>query len=211
MKKILVLAAVLSGTAGAALAQTPGVAPMAPMAPHGPNGAMAAPQTRDSVVAKVREHFARADANRDGFVAADEMQAMRGQRQAKRMAMRGANAGQRANPGAMFDRLDANRDNMISREEFERGRSMRAERAGQRGQRMGMRGMRGHRMALRGQGGMLRRADADRDGRVSLAEAQAAALAHFDRLDLNHDGRITPEERQQMRQQRLQSRAPRAG
>lgn len=199
MKKGLILAAVMAGTAGAALAQTPGVAPMAP---HGP-GHMAATQTRDAVVARVRDHFARADANRDGFVAADEMQAMHGQRKAKRMAMRGANAGQRANPGAMFDRLDANRDNMISRDEFERGRAVRAERRGA--------GLRGQRMALRGQGGMLRRADADRDGRVSLAEAQAAALARFDRVDLNRDGRITPEERQQLRQQRRQQRAPRAG
>jgi len=204
MKKGMILAAVLAGTTGAALAQTPGVAPMAP---HGP-GHTAMPQTRDAVVAQVRDHFARADANRDGYVAADEMKAMRGQRKAQRMAMRGP-AAQRANPGAMFDRLDANRDNMISREEFERGRAVRAERgAGLRGQRMAMRGQR---MAMRGQGGMLRRADTDRDGRVSLAEAQAAALARFDRVDLNRDGRITPEERQQLRQQRRQQRAPRAG
>ena len=197
MKKGMILAAVLAGTTGAALAQTPGVAPMAP---HGP-GHTAMPQTRDAVVAQVRDHFARADANRDGYVAADEMKAMRGQRKAQRMAMRGP-AAQRANPGAMFDRLDANRDNMISREEFERGRAVRAERGA---------GLRGQRMAARGQGGMLRRADTDRDGRVSLAEAQAAALARFDRVDLNRDGRITPEERQQLRQQRRQQRAPRAG
>ena len=80
MKKGMILAAVLAGTTGAALAQTPGVAPMAP---HGA-GHMAMPQTRDAVVAQVRDHFARADANRDGFVAADEMQAMRGQRKAQR-------------------------------------------------------------------------------------------------------------------------------
>ena len=40
-------------------------------------------------------------------------------------------------------------------------------------------------------------ADANKDGRVSLAEAQAAALAHFDSADANHDGKITPDERQQ--------------
>jgi len=40
-------------------------------------------------------------------------------------------------------------------------------------------------------------ADTNHDGRVSLAEAEAAALAHFDKADLNHDGKITPEERQQ--------------
>ena len=125
MNKAIVIAAVLAGTAGAALAQTPGVAPVAP---HGQQRMMGLPDTRDGVVAMVRDHFARADANRDGFVARDEMRGMRDQRKVKRMAMRGADAGQRANPGAMFDRLDTNRDNMISRDEFERGRTLRAER-----------------------------------------------------------------------------------
>jgi hypothetical protein len=45
---------------------------------------------------------------------------------------------------------------------------------------------------------LLAMADTNHDGRVSLAEAEAAALAHFDRADLNHDGKITPDERQQM-------------
>ena len=44
-------------------------------------------------------------------------------------------------------------------------------------------------------------ADVNKDGRVSLAEAQQVALQHFDRADLNHDGTVTPEERQQARQQ----------
>ena len=194
--KAYLIAAVLAGTAGAAIAQAPAPVPM---------GANDRIQTRDSVVAKVRDRFARADANRDGFVAGDEIRAQRAERRAKRMAIRGGQ--QRANPDAGFERLDTNRDNMISREEFAAGRAMRGQRMGaMRGQRMGMRGQ-----GMRGQGGMLRRADADRDGRVSLAEAQAAALQRFDRVDLNRDGRITPDERQQMRQQRMQRRAPGAG
>jgi hypothetical protein len=47
---------------------------------------------------------------------------------------------------------------------------------------------------------MFEMADANRDGRVSLAEAQSAALAHFDKADLNHDGKITPDERHQVRE-----------
>ena len=124
----------------------------------------------------------------------DEMQGMRGERRAKRMAMRGA-APDGARGGA-FERLDTNRDNMISREEFDSMRTMRQAHRGE------WAGKRGQHMAMRGHGMMLRRADADKDGRVSLAEAQAAAVQHFDNVDLNHDGRITPEERQQMRQQR---------
>ena len=36
------------------------------------------------------------------------------------------------------------------------------------------------------------------DGRVTLQEAQAAALRHFDMADANRDGQITPDERRQM-------------
>jgi len=37
--------------------------------------------------------------------------------------------------------------------------------------------------------------DADKDGRVSMAEASSRALAMFDRVDANRDGTITMEER----------------
>jgi Ca2+-binding EF-hand superfamily protein len=43
-------------------------------------------------------------------------------------------------------------------------------------------------------GHMFAAADANKDGRVSLQEATAAAAAHFDRLDTNHDGVVTPDE-----------------
>jgi hypothetical protein len=55
-------------------------------------------------------------------------------------------------------------------------------------------------------GGMAGRlfaaSDSNKDSRVTLAEMQQAALARFDRRDLNHDGTISPQERQQKRQQR---------
>ena len=47
---------------------------------------------------------------------------------------------------------------------------------------------------------MFEMADANKDGRVSLQEAQAAALQHFDMADTNRDGQITREERKQMHQ-----------
>jgi hypothetical protein len=37
--------------------------------------------------------------------------------------------------------------------------------------------------------------DANRDGRVTLAELSAEPLANFDRIDTNHDGILSPEER----------------
>ena len=39
------------------------------------------------------------------------------------------------------------------------------------------------------------RADANKDGRVTLAEANATAMARFDKADANHDGTISPDER----------------
>jgi hypothetical protein len=39
---------------------------------------------------------------------------------------------------------------------------------------------------------------------------QQAALARFDRVDLNHDGTITPQERQQARQMFKSQRQPKS-
>jgi hypothetical protein len=55
---------------------------------------------------------------------------------------------------------------------------------------------------------MFTMADLNKDGRVSLAEAQQLALQHFDRADLNHDGTLTREERRQARQQLRAQRHP---
>jgi hypothetical protein len=40
-------------------------------------------------------------------------------------------------------------------------------------------------------------ADANKDGKVSLEEAQKAALEQFDSADVNHDGVLSPDERRQ--------------
>lgn len=54
----------------------------------------------------------------------------------------------------------------------------------------------GDRMAGRMAGPMagMARADANMDGKISRAEADAQASQRFDRLDLNHDGFLTPDE-----------------
>ena len=214
---------VASGTAMAPAARPPlpPVAPLPPLPPSAPQMHMMMMSdhvmTRDEVARHVGELFAKLDTNHDGFVTKDEVEAlhqkmtgamgMAGDMQ-KRLAENGVFIGDR---GAMFDRLDTNHDGNISRQEFMAGKpQVHEERV------MIMRGgpdgapgvpggpamhgmqMRMHGMGMGFGGNLFEMADANHDGRVSLAEAQAAALAHFDKVDLNHDGKITPDERQQM-------------
>ena len=104
-------------------------------------------------------------------------------------------------PNAAFDRLDANKDGTISRDEFAKGREQRIE------QRIVMRekgkdgtrgAMRMHRMGGMGER-MIVMADTNKDGRITLAEAQTLALQHFDQMDTNRDGKVTSEERRAAR------------
>lgn len=217
----LLIAAALTGVAGVAMAQAPATPPAAPAQPH--RMMIGETQTRDQMVARVREHFARLDANRDGVVDRDEMQAMRGMHMRRMAEGPGAHGGHQEamregpmrDPNAAFDRLDANRDGSISRDEFAKAREMRIEKRvvmndGQPGGRkMGMR--HGGRGGMGMGAGMLRRADGNGDGRVTLAEAEAAALRHFDQMDANRDGRLTPEERRDMRLKIRAERQQRTG
>jgi Ca2+-binding EF-hand superfamily protein len=218
MNKLLIGAA----TAALAMAIAPAVAQPAPPPPgvaQGTAPGQPAPpvrmhmkmmsdrvMTREEVVQHVRKLFAHLDANKDGFITKQEMDAVH----QKMIAMHG-NGEARLGPmvgdrGAMFDRLDANHDGSISRQEFMAAQPSTERRImlfrngpgepgapGAPGMKMRMHGM--------GMGGrLLEMADANHDGRVSLQEAEAAALAHFDRADLNHDGKLTPDERRQAHQ-----------
>lgn len=72
-----------------------------------------------------------------------------------------------------FDQIDANRDGQVS---FEELRAFHASHRGGHGKKM------------------MKMADTDKDGKVSRAEALAAAAARFDRADADKDGFITAEE-----------------
>jgi len=191
--------------------------------------------TRAEVQAHVATAFAKLDANHDGFVTADEMNA-RVERREQRAEQRAA----RFDPSKVFDRMDADRDGKITGTEAEAarnhyvqakdGKSAQAHATAigglfaradtnkdgvvsraefdtigkQMKDRMAQAGMKRGGMA----GRLFAASDTNKDSRVSLAEMQQAALARFDRGDLNHDGKITPEERQQKRQQRKAQRQP---
>lgn len=207
--KTFLFTALLAASAAPALAQP------APAAPQGPaagfsRGNLARSVTRADVQVRVQRLFARLDANRDGFVTREELQAGRGQG----LRGRGFRAdGPRAeglarNPAAcgerLFARLDQNRDGVITRGEFDAAMAARAQHraaAGQAGTDGGFRG--GARLGRAGMGGfrgqMFERMDLNHDGRVSVQEATAFALQAFDRADANRDGVVTPEERRAAR------------
>ena len=92
---------------------------------------------------------------------------------------------------AMFQRIDLNHDGVLTREEAEQARSQ-----------MGAGGD-------SGRGGRAERRIARLFGdqqSVTLAQAEAQALARFDAEDLNHDGVVTSDEREQARAARQQGK-----
>lgn len=208
-----------------ALAQTPSGSPPAHHSSPGKSF------TRAEVSQKLQQHFARLDADRDGFITRAEAEAgkeMRRSHRDQRSGKRGASIFDRLDtnkdgvvtraeaepffasrqvdiahvgPGdskprrnwdALVSRHDSNKDGAISRAEFEAGRAQHAQKMAQRRPGGGM-----HHAGLGGP--MFERADANNDGRVSLAEANAAALAHFDAADTDRDGIVSPAEMRQAR------------
>jgi hypothetical protein len=87
----------------------------------------------------------------------------------------------------MFQKLDANHDGVVTRQEAEQAAAQMG--GGQGG---------GKRFA-----GLIDRLFGQGDS-VSQAQFEAQALARFDRQDLNHDGVVTGDERQQARSARGQ-------
>jgi hypothetical protein len=138
-------------------------------------GAERPPMTRAVAEQRSARAFDRLDANHDGKLDP-------GDRAERRKAH--------------FDRLDADKDGSLSYAEFDAAPAPRDEardgRFAHRGERTGKR-----RMALRGgfggHSGVIRLADADKDGAITRAEFQAAALTRFDRLDADKDGAVTRE------------------
>ena len=164
--------------------------------------------TRAETVQMVRDHFARFDADKDGSITTAEMTALHGKHaggawqgeNGRRMMIREERMG--GDPAAAFDRLDTNKDGMISRDEFTKGREIRVEKRIVRREKIdearkdGKLGeMRMHRMGGMRGARMIVMADTNKDGRITLPEAEAMALQHFDQMDSNHDGQVTPEER----------------
>lgn len=215
MKKLFIAATVLS--AGAAIAQTPPAAPPAQVAPMADQVT-----TRNEVVAKVREHFGRMDADKNGSITQQEVMerhtklAGRGEAMRRQHGEGGAphimvHKGPAGDANAAFDRLDTDKNGWIGRDEFAKAREQRIERRivmrdkvtdGARSPKDG-KDVRRHVRRMHGPGGfgarMIVMADTNSDGQITLAEAEALALQHFDQMDANRDGQVTREERRSAR------------
>ena len=183
---------------------------------------MMKPVTRAAFVQKAQKLFARLDANHDGFVTQDEVQAS-SQKMRDMMTQRMGNGGSK-----MFDRLDANRDGVVTQAEFDSAMANRPQRAGSHrpaptwerfaarfdsnhdGQISRAEFESGHAQRHMAENGkphphragfaaqMFAMADVNHDGRVSLQEAIQTAQNWFDTADSNHDGVLSPDEMRAM-------------
>ena len=146
------------------------------------HGMMMKDMTRADVPAKVKEHFAEVDANKDGAITQDEIKARHEAKRAERT-------------DAHFKKMDADSDGSISRAEFDAAHSGMRDRMAMRDgeHKMGRRSH--HGMAMKMGGKMFEKADANKDGKVTLAEATSTALTHFDQVDADKNGTVTAAER----------------
>lgn len=170
-------------------------------------------KTRAEVEAKIAERFGKADANKDGAVTAAEFaarqQARHAEMQAKMSEMH----------TRMFERLDGDKNGQISKSEWDAHRAAMQTKMEERRETAGTDGKRVEKQVMtmehgdggkpmrmmRGHGGgwgekWFEKADANNDGRVTLAEAKAKPLEHFDKMDVNKDGSLSADERKAARE-----------
>ncbi|MFN3814665.1 EF-hand domain-containing protein [Brevundimonas sp.] len=182
MKTMIVLGGVAAlALSGAAIAQTN----------DGQRGGRMDPDARLSQAEFVEQRVARLtamDANGDGVVSREEMQA---HRQARMGEMR----------GRMFERMDTNSDGTVTRSEYDAAHEQRregmTERRAERGEASERRGGRGHR------GGQRAGMRLDRDGQgVNIEQARQRAVEQFAAMDANGDGYVTGAEMRAHREAR---------
>jgi len=178
------------------------------------------PVTRGEIQAQVRERFAALDLDRNGTITAQEVAAKRAQMQRERAAeVTGARS-------QAFAILDTDKNGQLSPQEFAAAQAgpesaagipdgaapppprpddRLADRRGGPDEPGGPGHGRGpmHDGPEAGPGGRgpgerwIAWTDTNEDGKLTLAEAMAEPLSRFDSADANHDGVVTPTEREQ--------------
>lgn len=205
MIRTLIAAAYLTALAGFAVAQPVGRGPEGGFGLLALDGNADGKVERAEVLAAQKTRFDAIDANRDGQAAPEEFKAFHEQARA---------AGMQEMATRRFAELDKDANGQISKTEFTVGMQAGPDRGGpdkadgHRGQGREVR-MRGpgpgperHGRGPDGKGQPGLRADANSDGKVSLAEFSSHAVEAFDRADTNKDGAVTIAELQAMRPSR---------
>jgi Ca2+-binding EF-hand superfamily protein len=178
---LLLLSAGLLSLGAVAYAQAPAAQADAGAKPMRP------PADRAALKSHLEKRFDAADANKDGSLTPQERQAQRGETRAKMREH-------------MFARLDADKNGSVSKAEFAAAPARGPHAAGK----DGGGGHRGH-MA----GGMMRHQLAEyRDKPISRTQFVDAGLGHFDRVDTDHDGKISSAERDAARKAMRDRLAP---
>jgi streptogramin lyase len=198
MKKLIVVGgALVIAIAAPLLAQHAGQG-RAGQGLAGQAGWMNEPQTRGDAEAKIKARFIQLDTNGDGSVTQAEAD---GARARMRTEMQSKH----------FEMMDSNKDGSISRAEFDAGHKdgMNDGAQGKMGRENMGREKMGGRGGDDGAGSRLMRADANKDGKVTLAEMNTATLTRFDATDADKNGTVTPQERRAARQARRAERKKR--
>ena len=126
------------------------------------------PVSRTTIANQLNTAFAAADTNHDGSLGVAEIQAVTSKE------MQQAQAILRTRAQTQFRTLDTNKDGQLSLAEFSAiVASLKAKETPAQ---------------------LLQKLDSNRDGKVSAAEFRTPRLGQFDRVDLNHDGTVTPDE-----------------
>jgi Ca2+-binding EF-hand superfamily protein len=132
--------------------------------------APAAPQqlpTRTEVATKLDEGFKRVDTNHDGFLNREEITAAG----AKAVAQAQESVDEKVQEE--FKKLDTDKNGQLSLAEFRAAAKVGTKASPEEA---------------------LQRLDTNKDGRISAAEFKANTLASYDKVDANHDGKITQDE-----------------
>ena len=151
-----------------------------------------ADMTRAQAQQMATKMFDRMDANKDGKIDSADKAARQAQR---------------------FAKLDTDKNGAISQSEFATAHADRGDRMGKRGEGKRRMGKRGGKHGMHGmhRGMGMKAVDANKDGVVTRAEFNAAAMARFAKADTDGNGMVTKAERAAqraaMKQQWQQKRA----
>ena len=135
-------------------------------APAEPAAGQQAP-TRAELVKKLDDGFNRVDTNNDGFLDSKEVTS------ASAKAVHDAEANLGAKIQEEFNKLDTDKNGQLTLTEFKAAAKVNVKASPEEA---------------------LLRLDSNKDGRISAAEFKATTLASYDKVDLNKDGKITPDE-----------------